>query len=472
MESRSDTRAARVLIVGGGYGGGRLLYHFERLLRGGPKVDVTLVSRDNYALWTPFLFEACTGTIELRHCSVPFRSFLRRTHFVEATVRHIDLERRMVHATGGERSKYALPYDHLVLAAGSETNRVAIPGADNAFTFKFLADAVVLRNHLIERFERAEVETDPLTKQRLLTVVVIGAGLVGVELIGELTCFVDGIVRNYRRVGREEVRFVLLQGGSHILPEIDPPLAKYAERVLGGRVGMTIRTGARVQSIERERVHMAGDETIDAATIVLSAGILPSAVVAHLPVERGRHGEIVVDATMRCPSRPEIWALGDCASIPCRDGTPYPTLAQFALREADVLARNIIAVLSGGTPKPFVYHAKGFMGSLGHRKAFARVFGIRVRGFLAWWIRRTYYLSRIPGWARRLHIVIDWTFALFFRPDIVKVDAVTEGKLLLREGAIGGISDAAEQMPEAMAHPRHQPAEAPGRELGGQVHSP
>jgi NADH dehydrogenase len=142
---------------------------------------------------------------------------------------------------------------------------------------------------------------------------------------------------------------------------------------------------------------------------------------------------------MRCPSRPEVWALGDCASIPGPDGRPYPTLAQHALREAKVLASNIDAVLGGGSPRPFVYQAKGLLGSLGHKKAFAQVLGVGLRGFLAWWVRRTYYLSQMPGWSRRLHLVIDWTFALFFRPDIVKFDTAREADLLRREAAAGGM---------------------------------
>ena len=448
MRDHNDNPRTRLVVVGGGFGGAHLVRHLERRARSRRPIDVTIVSRDNYFLMTPFLFEAITGTLEVRHCSVPLRSFLRRARFVEATVRRIDLERRVVHASGGERSEYALPYDQLVLAAGSVTRRVDIPGADKAFTFKALADAVILRNHLIERFERAEVETDPSLKRRLLTLVVIGGGLVGVELMGELTTFVDGIVRYYPHVRREEVRFFLLQAADRILPEIEPPLARYAQDVLLGRTGMTIRTDAPVDSIEWERVRVAG-EAIEAATIVLTAGVLPSPIAVDLPVDKGRHGEIVVEATMRCPSHPELWALGDCASIPGPDGQPYPTLAQHALREANTLARNILAVADGGTPRPFVYHTKGLIGSLGHKKAFAQVGGLRVRGFLAWWMRRTYYLLQMPGWTRRFRAMIDWTVALFFpAPDIVKIDADREVIQLLRQGAAGRLLEEEEEEEE------------------------
>jgi NADH dehydrogenase len=237
------------------------------------------------------------------------------------------------------------------------TNRTMIPGSEHAFTFKTLADAFLLRNHIIERFERADVEPDPRRKRRLLTFVVIGGGLVGVELFGELTAFVDEITPLYRHVSRDEVRLLLLQGGNRIMPEIDTKLADYGARVLGGRRGAEIRTHAAVRAIEPGKVHLP-DETIEAETIVLAARIVPNPVVAGLPVEKDKRGHIVVDGTMRCKSHPEVWALGDCAVIPAPDGKPYPNLAQHALREAKVLARNIHGVLDGRPPQPFVYQPR------------------------------------------------------------------------------------------------------------------
>jgi NADH dehydrogenase len=430
----------RIVVVGGGFGGAFAVRHLERLFRRRPEVDVILVSRDNFFLMTPLLFEGCSGTLELRHCSVPLRAFPCTAHFVEATVRNVDLERRVVHAIGAEATDYDLAYDQLVLAVGSVTNRKLIPGSDNALTFKTLADAVVLRNHLIEQFERADVETDPARKRKLLTVVLIGAGLVGIELLGELTAFVDEIVRFYPWVRRDDVHFFAFDGGDRILPEIVPDLADYASRVLRRRTGVDIRTGTRVQFIEPERVHLEG-ETVEAATIVLAAGVLANPLIATLPVEKNRHGQMIVDRTMRCPAHPEVWGVGDCASIPGPDGKPYPTLAQHALREAKTLAHNVHAVCSGRAPEPFVYQMKGMMGSLGHSNGFARVLGFRVRGFLAWWMRRTYYLFQMPGWSRRLRVIIDWTTALLFRPDIVKMDLASEAALLDRGAAAGGASN-------------------------------
>jgi NADH dehydrogenase len=413
-----------IVILGGGFGGVTTARHLERLCKRRRDVEIVLVSRDNFVLMTPLQFEVCSGALDARHCSFPIRAFLRTTRFVEAAVPGVDLERRVVHlSAGGEPGELA--YDQLVIALGAMTNRRMIPGSEHAFTFKTLADAFVLRNHVIERFERADVEPDPARKRRQLTFVVIGGGLVGVELFGELTAFADGIAPLYKHVNRDEPRFILLQAGDRLMPEIDPKLAAYGTGVLRQRRWADIRTGASVRAIEPGKVHLPGD-TIEAGTIVLAAGIVPNPVVAELPVEGDRRGRIVVDGTMRCPSHPEVWALGDCAAIPAPDGQPYPSLAQHALREARVLARNLAGVLDGRPPEPFVYATLGMMGSLGHSKAFGQLLKVRLRGFPAWFVRRTYYLLQMPGWRRRLRIMIDWTFALLLRPDIVKISLDSE----------------------------------------------
>ena len=427
----------RILILGGGFGGVYTARHLERLCKRRSDVEIVLVSRDNFLLMTPLLFEVFSGTLDVRHCSFPIRAFLQTTRFVEANVRSIDLEGRVVSLEAGRKTT-ELAYDQLVLALGAMTNRVMIPGSEHAFTFKTLADALLLRDHVIERLERADVETDPQRKRRMLTFAIIGGGLVGVELFGELTAFADGITSLYKHVDRDEIRFLLLQGADRIMPEITPELADYGARVLGQRRGAEIRTNALVRAIEPGKVHLQ-EETLEADTIILAAGIIPNPVLASLPVEKDKRGHIVVDATMRCPTHPEVWALGDCASIPAPDNKTYPNLAQHALREAKVLARNVCGVFNGQSPQPFVYDTLGMMGSLGHSKAFGQLLKVRVRGLVAWFVRRTYYLLQMPGWSRRLRIMIDWTFALLFRPDIVKISLDSEAASLLREVAAGAV---------------------------------
>jgi NADH dehydrogenase len=429
----------RIVVLGGGFGGITTARQLERRL--GTDVEITIVSRENFFVLTPLLFEACSGVLELRHCAQPIRAALRRARFVEATVESVDVEGRVVRAVATEGSRYDLPYDHLVVALGASTNEQLIPGSSNAFTFKTMADALVLRNHLIEQFERADAAPDSTTRQGCLTVVVVGGGLVGVELLGELTAFADDVLRFYTRVRRDEVRFLLFEAGPRILPELDERLAGVASRVLQRR-GADVRVATSVRSIEPGRVFLA-NETIDAGTIVLTAGIVPSAVASAIPVAHDQRGRIAVDETMRSRSHPQVWALGDCAAIPGPDGRPYPALAQHTVREGPQLARNIQAVIQGRAPAPFVYHPLGTLASLGHTRAVGRVFGLPLSGFPAWWVRRTYYLFQMPRWDRRLRIVLDWTVALFFRPDITRVDLRVEREQIqqtreVRSGSVGG----------------------------------
>jgi NADH dehydrogenase len=414
----------RIVVLGGGFGGVPTARHLERRLRGHKDVEITLVSRDNFFVITPLLFEACSGRLELRHCAQPIRAALRRARFVEATVESVDVQGRLVRAVAAGGDEVDLPYDHLVVAVGASTNEQLIPGSANAFTFKTMADALVLRNHLIEQFERADAASGPARRRRCLTVVVIGGGLVGVELLGELTAFADDVLRFYPRIQRNEIHFRLFEAGARILPEIDEPLAVVAARVLQRR-GADIRVSAPVRSIEPGRLRVA-NEIIDAGTIVLAAGIVPSATAAAIPVARDERGRIAVDGTMRSRSDAHVWALGDCAAIPGPDGRMYPALAQHTVREARHLARNIQAAIDGRAPTPFLFHPLGTMASLGHTRAVASVRGLRLTGFVAWWIRRTYYLFQMPRWDRRLRIVLDWTVALFFRPDITKVELRVE----------------------------------------------
>src|SRR5262245_34530837 len=421
-----------VVVLGGGFGGVTTARRLERLLRRRSDIDITLVSRENFFVITPLLFEACSGRLELRHCAQPIRAALRRARFVEATIESVDVQRQIVRAVAPDGNTYELPYDHLVVALGASTNEQLIPGSSNAFTFKTMADALVLRNHLIEQFERADAAPDSTRRQSCLTVVVIGGGLVGVELLGELTAFADDVLRLYPRIRREEVRFQLFEAGPRILPEIDDRLAAVARGVLHRR-GADVRVATPVRLIEAGRVHLA-DETIDAGTIVLTPGIVPSAIATAIPVVHDQRGRIAVDGTMRSRSHPQVWALGDCAAIPGPDGHPYPALAQHTVREARQLARNIQRVIEGRAPAPFVFQPLGTMASLGHTRAVALVFGVRLTGFPAWWIRRTYYLFQMPRWDRRLRIVLDWTVALFFRPDITKVELRVEREQLQQTG--------------------------------------
>lgn len=414
----------RIVVLGGGVGGLAATRHLERLFGRRADVAITLVSRDNFFLLSPLLFEACSGVLELRHCAQPIRPCLRQARFIEATVAGVDVERRTVRAVSAEGATHELPYDHLAVALGATTNTNVIPGSEHARTFKTVADALLLRNHLIERLERADVEQNPVRRLQQLSIVIIGGGLVGIELLGELTAFADDVIRYYPRIRRDELRFHLFEAGERILPEFTSRLAGYADKILRSR-GAQIHVRTGVQRIDPGVVRTR-DMVIEADTIVLAAGIVPNAAAASIPVERDRKGRIVTDQAMRSVSHASVWALGDCALIPGPDGKPYPPLAQHAIREARVLARNIHAATEGRPTSPFIFHALGTMAAFGHTRAAADVRGLHLTGFPAWWMRRTYYLLQIPRWDTRLRIALDWTVSLFFRPDLTKVDLAVE----------------------------------------------
>ncbi len=345
----------RIVVLGGGFGGVATVRHLERLLRRRAGIELTLVSRENFFVMTPLLFEACTGRLELRHCAQPIRAALRWARFHEATVERVDLDQQAVRAIDAAGAAFQLPYDHLVVALGASTNLQLIPGSDHAFTFKTMADALVLRNHVIKQLELADAAAHSTRRADCLTIVVIGGGLVGVELLGELSAFADDVLRFYPRIRQQEMKFRLFEAGPRILPEIDEKLAAVAMRVLQQR-GADIRVATPVRSIEPGRVHLSS-ETIEAGTIVLAAGIVPNAVGSAIAVTHDQRGRIAVDETMRSRSHPNVWALGDCATIPGPDGRPYPALAQHTLREGRQLARNVKAVVDGRAPSPFLFRS-------------------------------------------------------------------------------------------------------------------
>jgi NADH dehydrogenase len=419
----------RIVILGGGFGGVYTARHLEELWRGAESVEIVLVSRDNYFLMTPLLFEAGSGVVEPRHAVNPIRPLFRTARFIEAEVRRIDLEGKAVHVrpTNGAEED-VIQYDHLVLALGGVTNTSMIPGAEGALTFKTLGDAIYLRNHVIRLFEQADVEKDPARKQAQMTFVVVGGGFVGVELMGELTTFVKNVSRLYKHVDERDVRFEMIEAGPRIAAEFDEELADYAAGVLQRR-GVKIRTNTKVAKMEPGKVYLPHGEVIGSETVLVATGVSPSPIVAALPIEKDKRGRAITEPTMRCKDRQELWALGDCASIPDPNGKPYPPLAQHALREAKQLAENITAVLRGGQPQPFVYQNKGSLAALGHFKGAGRVYRFKIHGFLAWWVWRTYYLFQMPQWSRRLRLILDWTIALFFKNDVVQLDLSREVRL-------------------------------------------
>jgi NADH dehydrogenase len=410
----------RVLVLGGGFGGVYTALHLERLTRLTADVEVTLVSQDNFFLFTPMLHEVAACDVDVTHIVSPLRALLRRTDIFIGDVESIDLARRSVVVSHGfERHRHTLGYDHLVVALGSMTNFYGLPGLEaHALTMRTLGDAIHLRNRLIATLEEADTECAE-GGGGLLTFVVAGGGFAGVETMAGINDFVRESLRVYPRLSEDRVRTVLVHAGPSILPELGPELGAYARRRLAER-GVEILTDARVASVCEDGVVLADGRRIVSRLVVWTAGTSPHPLLSGLPCALDR-GRIVVDDTLAVPGWPNVWSLGDCAVVPDRrTGGSHPPTAQHALREARTAAANIVASMRGERPKAFDFRTVGQLAAIGRRAGVARVFGINFSGFFAWWLWRTIYLSKLPRFDRKVRVALDWTLDLIFAKDFVQ----------------------------------------------------
>lgn len=421
----------KILILGGGFGGMKVAEYLEKLLGGVPSISITLVSETNALLFTPMLAEVAGSSLEASHISVPLRSSLRQTNFIRGFVTGIDLERRRVFLNGAEsvsnEGSPQLEYDHLVLGLGSVSNYLGMANVEKfAFNFKSLLDALRIRNHVIEMFEKADCEQDLEIRRRLLTFVVAGGGFAGVELAGALNDFSHGILADYRNIAIEELSVILVHSRNRILPELSESLANYALKKMKQR-GVKFRLEARVVDMQPGMVVLI-DGQINAETLIWTAGTTPSPLLNPLAVEKNNRGAVVVDSFLAVPGYPDVWALGDCAAVnDGKTGKPCPPTAQFALREAETIATNIRAKLSGILGRPFHFDSLGSLCVIGHQTAcaelsvpFSRARSLRFSGLLAWLMWRGIYLSKLPGLERKIRVLISWTLELFFPRDIIQ----------------------------------------------------
>jgi NADH dehydrogenase len=409
------------VILGAGFGGLYCALELERGLARDGSVEVTLVNRENFVLFTPMLHEVAASDLDLTHIVNPIRKLLRRVRFFEGDVESIDLERRSVRVSHGEgHHDHELPYDHLVLALGSVTNFFGMPGlAERALTMKSLGDAIALRNRLIEQLEEADFECSAGSRDHLLGVVVAGGGFAGVETIAGVNDFLREALRFYPHLREEHLRLVLVHPGEVILPELDPRLGAYAQRKLAAR-GVEIRTRTRVSGVTPDAVDLSDGTRVPAATLVWTAGTSPNPLLDGLGCRKER-GRIVVDEHLRVPDRPGLWALGDCAYVPDRRrGGAHPPTAQHALRQGRVLARNLQAQLRGGALRAFDFTTLGQLAAIGRRTGVANVLGLNFSGFLAWLLWRSIYLSKLPRFEKKLRVALDWTLDLLFAKDLVQ----------------------------------------------------
>jgi NADH dehydrogenase len=426
----------RLVILGSGFAGVGVLRRLQKEFRNSNRIEITLVSRDNFFLFTPMLPEVASGMIETRHIVTPVRLFCNTAKFYEANVEYIDLKNKQVTITHGigrqtkpvGRDQHVLEYNYLVIALGSENNFFGMTGIEeNAFTMRTIDDAIILRNHVINILEQASLEEDNIElRKSLLTFVVVGGGFNGVETAGELNTFIrDSINGYYKNIYMTEVRIILVSSTDKILEQIDEDLARFALQKLK-LSGIEFIMNHHVKGASPTSVKLDDGSEIKGYTLVWSTGVTPSKLVANLPCEHDKSHRIVVNNYLELPGYEGVFVLGDCASITDpHTGNPYPTTAQHAIREAKVAAKNIILDIRGekGNKKAkFDYKTKGMMAEIGKRNGVATLFGrIKLHGFLAWWLWRTYYLANLPTIKKKLKVMSDWTSDLFFKPDVAMI---------------------------------------------------
>ncbi|HRQ88167.1 MAG TPA: FAD-dependent oxidoreductase [Bacteroidia bacterium] len=415
-----------VAILGGGFAG---VYCGQRIAKalkraGHRPEDAVIVSDQNYMVFQPMLAEVAGASIAPRHIVNPIRRLCRGLNVLRGQVRSIDLAAKEIHVdTGSFSSGAVIRFRHLVLAMGAEIDLSRVPGMpEHAYVMQNVGDAMILRTTVISRLEEANAEQRPEVRRRLLTFVVVGGGYSGVETAGEMLDLLHEAARDYRHVSPEDIRVVLVHSRERILQTLNAPLGEYAAKKLRQR-GLEILLDERVRAVTSTRAYLQSGDVIETATVVSTVGNAPNSVIRHLcdsaglPHDRYR---IRTDEYLRVPGFPDVWAAGDCALVPLAGSAEEscPQTAQFAMRQGIALADNIGATLREQPPQPFRFKGLGELASIGHRTAVASIMGMQFSGFIAWFLWRTIYLSKLPGLDRKLRIVIDWTLDLFFPRDI------------------------------------------------------
>jgi NADH dehydrogenase len=436
----------KILILGGGFGGVYTARRLEKLLKP-EEAEITLVNRENYWVYQPMLPEVISGSIALTNVVSPIRHLCPRTHLVMREVENIDLDARQVTVSPGFRPRrLVLDYDYLVIAVGGITDFFRMPGMlENAMPFRTLADAMGLRNHLIRALEEADVETDEDLRRKLMTFVVGGGGFSGVEVVAEVNDFLRSAKSSYTRLRDLPVRCVLVHPYDRILPEMEEPLALFAQKILQKR-GVEIVLNDRVAAATSEKVILKSGKEIPCKTVVSTVPSAPPPVIQKLECAKEK-GKLIVNARMELQGREgQVWALGDCASVPTPSGKAPPT-GQHATREAELAAANITAAIRGTGPAEFTFTGLGSLASLGQGTAVAQIFGRRISGLPAFVLWRCIYLIKMPGLNRKFRIAVDWFTRVLFRPDMAQTRVTPEygiknqhfepGEIVFNQGDLG-----------------------------------
>ena len=419
--------AWNVVIAGGGFAGMSAARELERIM---PRQStrLQLVNDVNFMLYTPFLPEAAAGMLEPRHVVTPLRDILKRTYLRLGAISAHDPEARTVTLSTHEGDDEVIRYDQFLIAVGSVSRSLPVPGLDqHAIGFKSLADAIWLRNHVVDTLERANASEDPARREELLTYVFVGGGYSGLEALAELQDFAADAIERYPKARLHGMRWILVEAMDRVLPEVDQPLADYAIRELRGR-GIDVRMGTRLDEAGADFATLSTGERLPTRTIVWTAGVAPHPSLKSLSLPLGDDGRVKVDEYLHVEGLQGVWAAGDCAAVPdvrFADGRPCPPTAQHAVRQGPVAARNIASELGiGPGPAPFTYEANAAFVNLGRYKAVGQLAKRRFRGFPAWWMARTYHMAQVPGLVRKVRAVTDWTVGLPFGRDVADVGSI------------------------------------------------
>lgn len=412
----------KIVILGSGFGGVYTALELEKWLKCNDDIEVILVNQENFLLFTPMLHEVAASDLDPTDIVNPIHKLLKKVQFFCGPVHAVDLQnRKVVVSHGAAKHTHELPFDHLVLALGSVPHFFGLPGLqENALTMKSLGDAIYLRNQMIALFEEADFDCCKDFRHRLLTFTVAGAGFAGVETLAAMHDFAKSILPFYRKLKEDNLKFKLIAAGSVLLPELSEKLGKYAGRLLMKR-GIEIHYNTKVTSYLDDKVQLSDGNQYECSTLVWTGGMAQNPIIAMLPCDNEK-GRIKVLPSLKVEKWEGIWAIGDCACIPDPEGKgSYPPTAQHAIREARAVAKNILAEIRGKKLKPFRYKSVGQLASLGSRKGIAQILGVRFSGFIAWWLWRTIYLSKLPRIEKRIRVALNWTLDVLFSKDTVQI---------------------------------------------------
>jgi len=424
-------RATRIVIVGGGYVGMYTALRLQKKLRGG-EAEITVVDPQPHMTYQPFLPEAAAGSIEPRHVVVPLRRVLRKCQVLTGRVTTISNAAREVTVELADGHVTALGFDVLVVAPGSVARTLPIPGlAEHGIAFKTIGEAIFLRNHVLSRLDAADTTIDPALRRRLLTFVVVGGGYAGVEALAELADMARYASRYYPTIDRDDIRWILVEATGRIMPEVSPKMGRYTvERLLDSDIEVNLDT--RVKSMVGGHVELDDGQEFDTDTIIWTAGVKPSPMLDKTDLPRDERGRLDCHATLQVRDLPGVFSAGDCAGVPdlSKDDPEARTSpsAQHAVRQAKVLADNVVAHLRQRPLKEYKHSYAGSVASLGLYKGVAEIYGVKLRGIVAWFMHRTYHVSRMPTWNRRIRIVFDWTGALVLGREVVSLGQINEPK--------------------------------------------